>query len=122
VRICKGQELNAVGGPTMKLRIDTIRLDFQPAENLIEETVQKYVASLKCGEKLSPLRVRFDGHSYFLEDGFHRVAAAQRCGVTTLQADVKPGTLEEMEAEFSDHLKRLRARLAKWGMGKTVKD
>ena len=102
----------------MRLRIETIRLDFQPAENLIEETVQKYVACLKCGEELAPLSVRFDGHTYFLADGFHRVAAAKRCGVTTLEADVTPGTLEEMEAEFSDHLKRLRARLAKWGMSK----
>jgi hypothetical protein len=96
-----------------RLRIESIRLDFQPAENLIEETVQKYIASLKRGEQLSPLRVRFDGHNYFLEDGFHRVEAAKRRGVKTLCADVAPGTLEDMEAEFSDYLKRLRAHLAK---------
>ncbi len=51
------------------LRISTIRLDFQRAENLIPETVQTYVERLKRGDKVPPVRVRFDGKSYWLEDG-----------------------------------------------------
>ena len=97
------------------LHISAIRLDFQPAENLIEETVQMYVEQLKRGEILPLLRVRFDGRNYFLEDGFHRVEAAKRCGVKTLDAEVLPGTLTEMESEFEDYLKRLRTDLkSKW--------
>ena len=94
-----------------RLRLSTIRLDFQPAENLIEETVQMYVGRLERGETLPPIRVRFDGSSYFLEDGFHRVEAARRCGRKTLKAEILPGTLTEMEAEFRDYLNRLRDHL-----------
>jgi hypothetical protein len=78
---------------------------------LIEDTVQMYVNRLERGEKLPSLRVRFDGRNYFLEDGFHRVEAARRCAVKTLEAEIFPGTIAEMEAEFRDYLKRLRDRL-----------
>ncbi len=47
------------------LRISALRLDFQPTENLIEDTVQMYVNRLERGEKLPSLRVRFDGRNYF---------------------------------------------------------
>jgi hypothetical protein len=93
------------------LHLDVIRLDFQPAENLIEETVQMYVESLKCGQTLPLLSVRFDGSNYFLEDGFHRLEAAKRCGVETLRAEIFDGTLAEMEGDFQDYLKQLRDNL-----------
>ena len=93
------------------LRISVIRLDFQPKENLIEERVQVYVDRLKRGETLPMLRVRFDGRNYFLEDGFHRVEAARRCGRKTLLSEILPGTLDSMEADFRDYLKHLRNSL-----------
>ena len=95
----------------MTLRITQIRLDFQPAECLIEETVQTYVDRLKRGDRLSPLRVRFDGTNYFLEDGFHRFEAARRLRLKTVEAWILPGTLAEMETEYADYLKRLRTEL-----------
>jgi hypothetical protein len=86
-------------------------MDFQPPENLIEETVLAYVNCLNGGNTLAWLRVRFDGHNYFLEDGFHRVEAARRCGLKSLKAEILPGSLAEMEVEFRDYLKRLRESL-----------
>lgn len=94
-----------------RLRIAQIRLAFQPAECLIEETVQAYVDRLKRGDRLTPLRVRFDGASYFLEDGFHRLEAARRLRLKTVEARIIPGTLAEMETEYGDYLKRLRTEL-----------
>ena len=94
-----------------KLRLSAIRLDFQPPGNLIEETVLMYVERLERGETLPPLRVRFDGSNYFLEDGFHRVEAARRCGLKTLRTEILPGTLAQMEANFKSYLSRLRDSL-----------
>ncbi len=97
----------------MKLSLDQIRFDFQPSENLTEETVADYLSRIQAGETLEPVRVRFDGESYFLEDGFHRVEAMRRAGIATIDAEVLPGTLDEMEARFQEYLKELKASLRK---------
>jgi uncharacterized ParB-like nuclease family protein len=94
------------------LSIDAIRLDFQPEECLIEETVQQYVAQLLEGKRIKPVRVRFDGQDYFLEDGFHSLEAKRRAGHATIEAQVRPGTLTEMEAEFREYLTHLKRSLA----------
>ena len=98
---------------TEKLAIATIRMDFQPLENLIEETVMEYVSQIEAGQSVPPVLVRFDGNDYFLQDGFHRVEAARRTGLKTVDAEVLPGTLAEMEAEFQECLERLKADLRK---------
>jgi hypothetical protein len=54
---------------------------------------------LKRGDKLPPVRVRFDGKSYWLEDGFHRLEAVRKIGLKTIAAKVIPGTLAEMEGK-----------------------
>ena len=95
----------------MRLPISSIRLDFQRSENLLEETVNEYIGELQRGGALPPVRVRFDGMNYFLEDGFHRVEATRRIGLEVIDADVLPGTLDQMEAEFREYLKQLKASL-----------
>lgn len=95
------------------LALSALRLDFQPPENLIEETVQKYIGALKAGERLPPVRVRFDGENYFLEDGFHRLEAARRFGIVKIEAEILSGGLAEMEAEWKDYLAQLKRSLAK---------
>lgn len=97
--------------PRRVLRISTIGLDFQPPENLIPETVQMYVKRLKRREKCPPIRVRFDGTRYWLEDGFHRVEAVRIVGRKTIAAKVIPGTLTEMELHFKDYVKTLKTKL-----------
>jgi hypothetical protein len=94
------------------LRVGDIRLDFQSPENLIEDQVLEYVKRISRGDKLSPVRVRFDGKHYFCEDGFHRLEAARRTGLLKIQAGVFRGTLLQMEANFKKYLKRLKQHLA----------
>ena len=94
------------------LRINAIRLDFQRPENLLEDTVEEYVARIQHGDKLPLIRVRFDGTSYFCEDGFHRLEASQRAGLKKIEAEILPGTLAEMEARWRKYLKRLHRALA----------
>ena len=43
--------------------------------------------------------MRFDGKSYWLEDGFHRLEAVRKIGLKTIAAKVIPGTLAEMEGK-----------------------
>lgn len=98
---------------TTRLAIRKIRLDFQPAENLIEPTVEEYLLKLRRGKKLAPVAVRFDGTNYFLYDGFHRLEARKRAGLKTIQATVRPGTLAQMEKEWRINLARIKSHLAK---------
>jgi uncharacterized ParB-like nuclease family protein len=95
-----------------RLRLDDIRLDFQKSVHLIEDTVLEYVQCLERGEKLPPIQVRFDGTNYFCEDGFHRVEASRRFGRKTIVANVTPGTLADMEANFNNYLAALKKSLS----------
>lgn len=96
-----------------RLWLSQLRLVFQARENLIEQTVQKYMQQIADGQPLKPIMVRFDGKSYFLQDGFHRVEAARRCGTRKLDAEIAPGTLEDMEREFTEMLEQFKADLGK---------
>jgi hypothetical protein len=101
--------------PVRVLRISTILLDFQPPENLIPEKVEAYIKQLKRRDKLPPGRVRSDGKSYWLEDGFHRLEAARKIGRKTIAAKVIPGTLAEMELRFKNYIHALKANLRMQG-------
>jgi hypothetical protein len=96
-----------------RIDLGILRLDFQSPECLIEEVVWKYAERITVGETLEPITVRFDGESYFVQDGFHRVEAARGCGLSGVDADISPGTLQDMEAEFCEMLKILKADLRK---------
>lgn len=74
----------------------------------MEETVEEYVRRMRQGDRLEPVRVRFDGTNYYCEDGFHRLEAARRIGRKRIKAQILKGTLPEMEAGFQKHLKRLK--------------
>jgi hypothetical protein len=102
----------ARGADLTKVSVKAIRLDFQPPENLLEDTVNGYVEMLQRGEELPPIRLRFDGADYLLEDGFHRVEAAKRVGVEEIEAEVLPGTFADMEANFREYLKALKSSLS----------
>jgi ParB-like chromosome segregation protein Spo0J len=98
----------------MTLRIDQLRLDFQPEENLDLEKIAEYVLQINDGKATAPVVVRFDGETYWLQDGFHRVKALRTIGLTEVEAEVLPGTYEDMEAEWREflraHLRDLDAR------------
>jgi len=93
------------------LPIDAIRLEFQPAERLDEETVAAYAATLMAGEDSNPVHVYFDGEHYWLADGFHRLAAARKIGAKEIKAEVTIGTFEDLTVEWERYLRELRNSL-----------
>ena len=54
--------------------------------------VDDYAQAMKDGAAFPPIVVYFDGSEYWLSDGFHRVEAAERAGLTEISADVRRGT------------------------------
>lgn len=94
-----------------QLNLEEVRLDFQPPENLIEETVREKMQRIRDGEPIEPIVVRFDGERYLLQDGFHRVEAARRCGIAKLDAEITPGSLQDMEAEYTIMVEKIKASM-----------
>jgi uncharacterized ParB-like nuclease family protein len=93
------------------IKIAILRLDYQAPECLIEERVLERMQEIADGHPLEPILVRFDGESYFVYDGFHRVEAARRSGILEIDAEISPGTLQEMEEEYRKYLDTLRTDL-----------
>jgi ParB/Sulfiredoxin domain len=109
-----GEEVEEGGVMALKrLPLRLIRLDFQPRESLIQQTVTEYRERMKRREKIKPVLVCHDGSNFWLKDGFHRFEAAKESGRKTIMAEVIPGTLAEMEAEFRRYLVALTAKLQK---------
>jgi hypothetical protein len=97
-----------------RIKLEILRLDFQSAKCLIEETVREKMQQIADGQSLEPIAVRYDGESYFVEDGFHRVEAARRAGLTEIDAEISAGTLAEMEAEWIRMMEVQKAELSAW--------
>jgi uncharacterized ParB-like nuclease family protein len=93
------------------LPLDKIRVDFQPAENHDDEKVQEYVLRIQQGKALPPIIVRFDGANYWCQDGFHRIEASRQMGRAEIRAEVLPGTLAEMEAEYDKYVQAVKKSL-----------
>jgi ParB-like chromosome segregation protein Spo0J len=79
-----------------RLPIPDIKLDRQPAEYLDPEKVKRYARMLRSGVALPPVWVYSDGSSFWLYDGFHRIAAASRIKRKTFWAEVIPGTYADL--------------------------
>ena len=55
-------------------------------------TVDEYAEALGAGAVFPPVIVFYDGEIYWLADGFHRAAAAEKIGATAIAAEVRQGT------------------------------
>src|SRR5579859_4747125 len=97
--------------PVVRLRLEVIRLDFQPHENLIPETVASYARRIKRRERIEPVFVCYDGVNFWLKDGFHRYQAAWDLGRKTITAEVVSGTLADMKAEWQRYMTGLKSEL-----------
>lgn len=60
-------------------------------------TLEEYRDAMDAGATFPPIFVVEDGDNLWLVDGFHRVAAAQKLGRKTIDANVREGTLEEAQ-------------------------
>jgi hypothetical protein len=60
-------------------------------------TLEEYRDAMEAGATFPPIFVVEDGDNLWLVDGFHRLAAAQKLGRKTIEANVREGTLEEAQ-------------------------
>jgi hypothetical protein len=56
-----------------------------------ERLVEDYAHDMKAGVRFPPVVVFYDGVTYWLADGFHRVLAAIKAGVKEVEADIRRG-------------------------------
>jgi hypothetical protein len=68
-----------------QMRVESIRV----------ETVNEYAEEMLEGTKFPPVIVFHDGADYWLADGFHRVAAATKINLESIDADVRNGTMRD---------------------------
>jgi hypothetical protein len=80
-----------------KLNLLAIKIDggTQARVSLNQDVVKEYAESMREGDVFPPVTVFFDGSEYWLADGFHRYFATNFNGYTSIEADVKNGTLED---------------------------
>lgn len=67
----------------------------QMRERLCEGTLTLYAESYADGAEMDPITVYFDGSTYWLADGFHRLFAAEKAKCKTITANVLRGTRED---------------------------
>lgn len=77
-----------------EIDLTNIRLDggTQPRAELREDVIEDYAEAMRAGVVFPPVVVYFDGETYWLADGFHRVKAARAASRTTIAAEVRQGT------------------------------
>lgn len=81
----------------MKIRVGDITADdaLQARAVISEATIGEYAEAMAAGAIFPPITVFHDGAVYWLADGFHRMAAARRTGLDTIEADVREGSARD---------------------------
>src|SRR5438105_470916 len=69
----------------------------QPREYINAGTVGEYIADIKAGDVFPPIDLFYDGKTYRLGHGFHRLYAHRGVGHKTIEAIVHPGTKEDAQ-------------------------
>lgn len=81
------------------LKFSQIRIDggTQMRVSINQDKVAEYAEKMREEETFPPIKATFDGTVYWLYNGFHRYFAAQAAGMTTIEVDYKPGTMEDAQ-------------------------
>lgn len=81
------------------LKLNQIRIDggTQMRVSIDQDKVAEYAEKMREEAVFPPIKVMFDGTTYWLYDGFHRYFAAQSAGFNAIQAEYKPGTMEDAQ-------------------------
>jgi DNA-binding Lrp family transcriptional regulator len=84
-------------GSVQLLQIIAIRKDgnTQCRCKLSPAVVHEYASHMAEGDEFPPISVWFDETQYWLSDGFHRIAAAEKLGHSEILAEIRCGTLED---------------------------
>ena len=92
----------------MRLALKEIRRDFRGEQFNFDEKIADMVCALCNGITLPPLLVCYDSETYWLADGFNRMAAMLSLGWEEAEVEVVPGTLAEMQADFDRMIREKR--------------
>ena len=81
----------------IELPLETLRRDgeTQSRASLSCQVISDYTQLMSEGLEFPPVRACFDGSSYWLTDGFHRVTAAERLGHPKIRVDVFHGSIND---------------------------
>lgn len=87
--------------PSKRVRISLLQLtvseDFQIRSKLDARTINRYANAIKSGRELPPVRVALVDGVPILVDGFHRVAAQELLGATTVEAELVEATYQQAQ-------------------------
>jgi hypothetical protein len=91
--------MNAIryqAGPSQPstIALSVIRTDggTQSRVGISDDVVADYATSMSSGATFPKIVVFYDGSEYWLADGFHRLAAFAKVGLSVVEADVQQGT------------------------------
>jgi hypothetical protein len=78
---------------TVSIKLDLIKTEGgTQARALREDAVEEFAEAMQLGADFPPIVVFWDGSTYWLADGFHRVEAAKRNKYPEITAEVRDGT------------------------------
>jgi DNA-binding transcriptional regulator YiaG len=85
--------------PIERLAIASLRRDGDTQMRVVldEARVEEYALLMRAGRDFPPVTVWSDGTTFWLSDGFHRLAAAERAGRVDVQAVVRMGSLNDAQ-------------------------
>ena len=63
----------------------------QARERLDRDVIAEYASAMEEGAVFPPVVLFRDGEQHWIGDGYHRIAAAQRVGFTSIRAEVREG-------------------------------
>src|SRR4030067_2209694 len=81
----------------MKLEIEKITLDpeLQPRNELNADAIQQYATDIKAGDIFPPVEIISINGRHYLTSGWHRVLATKRAGLSTIEAIITEGTMDD---------------------------
>jgi protein gp37 len=82
---------------TEYIKIDVIARDpeIQAREEMNQDTLTQYSEDWIAGIEFPPVLIFFDGQTYWLADGWHRVQSAEDAGLESVPAEIRQGTRDD---------------------------
>ena len=80
-----------------EIEVEAVRTDgkTQHRRRIVRDTVIRYAELMESGVEFPPIAVWFDGTSYWLSDGYHRLAATKLNCNSTIRAIIRLGELSD---------------------------
>ena len=82
-------------GTTLPIQAITRDVQCQPRVYLTPNVINEYAEEMSGGAIFPPVIVFHEGDTYWLADGFHRLAAAERAGVDVVSCEIREGTIRD---------------------------